>query len=107
MTGSGVGGAALRNSDGTDNGKRFALGFGIVPILLIIIAAAWWYRRRRAKKRAAAEKASGNPKAKNTGQGKKKRRKKSRWGGFGWSDRIKPAAAPNAYKRDKEILPTM
>ncbi len=99
----GAGHAALRNSDGSENGTRFILGFGIgVPLLVLIIGAVWWFRRRRARKRAAAEKASGNPKAKNTGAGKQ-RRKKSRWGGFGWPDRIKPAPTPNAYRRDKEV----
>jgi H+/gluconate symporter-like permease len=107
----GAGNAALRNSDGTDNGKRFILAFAIgVPLLLIIVAAVWYFRRRRLKKRRAQEKTPEGRKAKNTGEGKKKRKtkkNKSVWERFRLPSRIKPAATPDAYKRNKDMLPTI
>ncbi|OAA71100.1 hypothetical protein LEL_09691 [Akanthomyces lecanii RCEF 1005] len=109
--GSGIaaGGIAAKNSGGDERSTRFILGFGIgVPILLILIGAVWYFRRRRARKAAvSAKKNMGNGGVTRPKRGWKRKRK-SRWRGFGWPERLKPVPAPAAYRKsDKDILPTM
>lgn len=105
-SGIGAGGLAAKNSGGDDNSTKFILGFAIgVPCLIIIVVAAWYFRRKHKRKQAQkngdAEPGTKN-KAKNTGVGKKRRRKEGRVSKFfGWGQRIKPVAG---YSTEKQYV---
>lgn len=103
-SGIGAGGLAASHSGGDDNSTKFILGFAIgVPCFIIIVAGVWYFRRRHNRKLAQK---NGEPepgtksKAKNTGVGKKRRKKEGRVSKFfGWGQRIKPVAGYNTEKQ--------
>lgn len=101
-TGIVAGGFLAEHAGGSAKRTGFIVALAVgIPVLLSLLGGWWWWRRRKARRDGPRQK------AKNTGVGKQRRRRKDRscWSALfsRGEGRLRPSATPAAYGPNKEL----